>query len=235
MFKDLVKRTSLYALYAKYRSRKYQRHLHALSEAFHKEGVVILGDLVNVLNKEDIRFWIDYGTLLGYHRDKDFISHDTDIDIGAFMEDVNRIKYILENNGFRLIRYYKTLDGDGVEHCYVKNGCKTTVDVFFYKQHKDSIECYGFYPLPGISIKKNLFKEIPFTTYTCTMPFCGLKKVVFKGLCVNVPIDIDGYLMANYGPNYMIPDPNFSFSEATNIRRYNYEEKPAVGYLEIPY
>ena len=235
MVKELLKKTYLYVLYAKYKHNRYQRHLQELSRTFLKEGEFVLKEFVNTLNDAKIVFWLDYGTLLGYHRENDFISHDTDIDTGAFIEDVDKIRSALENNGFRLVRYYKTLDGDGIEHCYKKNGCSTTIDVFLYRKNPNTVMCYSFYPLPNLNIKKNLFKEIPFTTYTCTMPFSGLKKTVFKGLNVYVPIDIDGYLMANYGPNYMTPDPHYSSSVATNIKKFTYEEKPAVGYLEIPY
>lgn len=235
MIKNLLKRTFIYALYAKYRRNKSQKHLQELSETFLREGEFVLGEFVSALNKADIKFWLDYGTLLGYHREKDFITHDTDIDLGAFIEDADRIKQTLENNGFHLVRYYKTIDGDGLEHCYAKKGYKTTIDVFLYKQRAGSVTCYAFYPLPKTNIKKNLFKEIPFTTYTCTMPFSGLKKAMFKGLSVYVPVDIEGYLMANYGPNYMIPDPNYSSLSATNIKRFTYNEKPAIGYLELPY
>ena len=95
--------------------------------------------------------------------------------------------------------------------------------------------CYSYKPLNNFNTRKNTFKEMPFTTYTCTVPFCGLKKAVFKNIEVNVPIDTKGYLIANYGENFMIPDPNYSSSTASNLHYYTYEEKPAAGYLEIPY
>lgn len=235
MLKSLLKKSFIYKYYASYKSKKYHEHLQYLSDVFHKEGERVLRDFAEALNKNNIRFWLDYGTLLGYYREHDFIGHDTDIDIGAFMEDVEIVKNALENNGFRLVRRYNNLDASGVEHCYSKIGTKTTIDVFFYKEEDSSISCYGYYPLPKINIKRNLFKEIPFTAYLCTMPFNGLKKAIFKGIDVYVPNDIDGYLKANYGPTYMIPDPNYSSSSATNIKRFSYEEKPAVGYLEMPY
>lgn len=235
MLKALLKKIPIYKYYAKYQSKKYREHLQQLSDAFHQEGEMVLRDFANALNNNQIRFWLDYGTLLGYHREHDFIGHDTDIDTGAFIEDAENVRNALESNGFRLVRRYHNVDGTGVEHCYSRIGTKTTIDVFFYKVDNGTVTCYCYYPLSNINISKNLFKEIPFSTYSCTMPFCGLKKVVFKGVEVYVPIDIEGYLIANYGLGYMTPDPDFKSSDAANIKRFSYEEKPAVGYLEIPY
>lgn len=235
MLKNFLKKLPFYKLYANYQRKKYIKHIQELSENFHREGETVLKDFAQILNEHSIPFWLDYGTLLGYHREHDFIGHDTDIDTGVFIEDAERVKQALEKNGFKLVRRYYNVDGSGMEHCYCKKGFKTTIDVFFYERDNDSVTCYSYYPLPNIDINKNLYKEIPFTTYACTMPFCGLKKTTFKAIEVYVPIDIEGYLIANYGPNYMIPDPNYSSSSATNIKKFTYEEKPAVGYLEIPY
>ena len=40
-----------------------------------------------VLDKEGVRFFLMFGTLLGAVRDKDLISYDKDIDLGIFYED----------------------------------------------------------------------------------------------------------------------------------------------------
>ena len=93
-----------------------------------KDGPKILQAFSSALNEAGIKFWIDYGTLLGYYRDHDFIGHDNDLDSGAFIEDTDRVKDVLENRGFRLVRYYRTEDGDGIEHCYafedlMQTGC----------------------------------------------------------------------------------------------------------------
>ena len=34
---------------------------------------------------KDYDIWLDFGTLLGYYRENDFISHDLDMDFGIFL------------------------------------------------------------------------------------------------------------------------------------------------------
>jgi len=43
-----------------------------------------LTDIHKILNDNNIEFFLVYGTLLGQHRENEFISHDTDIDLGIF-------------------------------------------------------------------------------------------------------------------------------------------------------
>lgn len=128
MLKNFLKKLPFYKLYANYQRKKYIKHIQELSENFHREGETVLKDFAQILNEHSIPFWLDYGTLLGYHREHDFIGHDTDIDTGVFIEDAERVKQALEKNGFKLVRRYYNVDGSGMEHCYCKKGFKTTID-----------------------------------------------------------------------------------------------------------
>jgi len=63
----------------------------------------------NILEKKDIDFWLDTGTLLGAIREKKFIQWDKDIDIGVFYKDIKKIKECfkeLKNSGFEIF-YFK--------------------------------------------------------------------------------------------------------------------------------
>ena len=235
IIKTILKKTFLYRVYREKKEVQRKQRLKEMSMLLQKDGPKILQAFSSALNEAGIKFWIDYGTLLGYYRDHDFIGHDNDLDSGAFIEDTDRVKDVLEKRGFRLVRYYRTEDGDGIEHCYAFEDSSMTIDVFFYKKEDESVKCICYYPLKNYPVEKHLFEEIPFTCYTVTSPFKGLKKVVFKDSEVYIPVNTDEYLKANYGDNYMTPDPNYNASSSTNLHWYKYEEKPAVGYLEIPY
>ena len=55
--------------------------------AHKKLGLEGLKTLKEVLDNENIPYWVDYGTLLGCIREQDLISIDWDIDIGVYYED----------------------------------------------------------------------------------------------------------------------------------------------------
>ena len=52
---------------------------------------------------KNYNIWLDFGTLLGYYRENDFISHDLDMDFGvqvSSLEEFEVIEKHLINNGF---------------------------------------------------------------------------------------------------------------------------------------
>ena len=51
-----------------------------------------------LLNKKQIPYWADFGTLLGIVRDKDIISWDDDVDFGYFLKDRDRLIVALVEN-----------------------------------------------------------------------------------------------------------------------------------------
>lgn len=68
-----------------------------------QEGIEVLKEVKDVLDKNQIEFWLDCGTLLGAARNGKFIPWDNDIDLGAWREDLEKI-YIaceeLKKRGF---------------------------------------------------------------------------------------------------------------------------------------
>lgn len=234
--KRLLKKTFVYKVYIYWRIKKQQKRRKEQSMLLHQDGAKILNCFAQALNKREIPFWLDYGTLLGYRRENDFIGHDNDLDIGAFIEDVTKINDALTQAGFKLVRYYNTLDNEFIEHSYTFSDTQMTIDVFFYKYDNGTVLGTCFAPMDNnLNVAKHLFQQIPFKTILVKTPFVGLTRTTFKNSDVYVPSSIDEYLMANYGETFMIPNPNFTISSAPNIKVLSYEEKPAIGYIEIPY
>ncbi len=70
----------------------------------------IVEQLVKICRKHKLNIWLNYGTLLGAHRNKGFIPWDDDVDLGMTREDFASLLPILENEwpaGFT-----KTIRGD---------------------------------------------------------------------------------------------------------------------------
>lgn len=176
------------------------------------------------LDSNNCFFWLDFGTLLGAYREKDFIKHDLDLDIGAFYKDAKLIRETLLNNGFKILREYRVgIDGYlGFEETYIYE--KVTVDVFYFHVDGNKMYCNTFSPLKDKDADISLFqvKQI-------TVPYTGFSPLIFKGLEFNAPKDIVRHLKSHYGENFMIPNANFNYKkEATNVYWFPKEERIGV-------
>lgn len=74
----------------------------------------LLDFVVNVCNKYDLDYWLDFGTLLGAYRHKGFIPWDDDVDIGMMRKDYEKLVEVIpneikENNLDDLIRISREL------------------------------------------------------------------------------------------------------------------------------
>ena len=232
---DLFRKTPLYSLYRVLMDRRARAKHNRLSVAFRKEGERVLQLFSAALNDAEIPFWLEFGTLLGYHREHDFIAHDCDLDAGAFLEDQPRIQATLEKAGFELVRYYDVTGDGGREECYKHHDMTTTIDVFYFRKDGDVMYCNLFAPLQNMTFWWNLRKPMPFRTIRVNFPQGDLQQVEFKGALVSIPTNTDAHLRAQYGDDYMTPNPNFGMKDRKNMVYYTYEEKPCTGFLKIGY
>lgn len=74
----------------------------------------LLNFIVNVCEKYDLEYWLDYGTLIGAARHEGFIPWDDDIDLGMMRKDYERFLDIIEDE----LKFY---------------GLDETIEVFSYQ------------------------------------------------------------------------------------------------------
>lgn len=225
---QIIKNTALYRYYHRRNEEKARKELEIRKNYFLQEGEEILHVVSEVLNSNNIVFWLEFGSLLGYYREHDFIKHDCDIDFGVFLKDSSVVRYALESVGFKLIHQYVASDG-GMEECYKYK--HTSIDIFYFREDGDVLYCnsfVGYYPIfinKFFNSKKCLVKRI-------NIPNQEMIRIVFKEANVYVPIDCVKHLKMHYGETFMIPNPNFEYKkEATNIIYYRYEE--CKGYQHV--
>ncbi len=163
----------LFALPGKYRERKLQ----ILEEMYHLS--------IDVLKKSGEPFWLDFGTLLGYHRTGSIIPHDIDIDL-AMMESSYKKVEALKSDLPRGLKFYDTSQyHEGPKIYFSYKGYD--FDVFFYEDVEESVRSYveASYPNERQHIPKSLIFP--------------LKEDTFLGRDITVPNDTLGYLEMMYG------------------------------------
>ena len=92
-------------------------------------------EVVKTLELEGVKYWIDFGTLLGFVRQGDFLLTDPDIDIGVVREDRDKVMDVM----LMLGRKYKidTRVEDGCLMGYKIFSEDTWIDVAFYFKYED--------------------------------------------------------------------------------------------------
>lgn len=147
-----------------------------------------------ILEKHEINYFADGGSLLGAYRERKIIGHDDDIDIGIMQEDVNKLfsqEFLkdleLSNLMFDSNRYvWKFFPTDNLNEIFIDVFVYTIKDdkVHFVcpKQRKQWPNAYYFYD--------ELF---PLTTY-------DFGNSTIKG--ANNPVK---YFVRQYGKNWMTP------------------------------
>lgn len=162
-----------------------------------------LESVKTILEEHDILFWLNWGTLLGAYRDRDFIPYDSDIDIGVFSDDAKLIKEIMKDTDFCFSHEYQICDGESIQTIqlsYTYNSL--VVDFYFYIYSLDKTSIYGY---DLYELDKNTKKEVG----RYELPLNGFETIILKGKCYNIPSNTRQFLEAFYGVDFMIPKPDF--------------------------
>jgi len=162
----------------------------------------VLSSAVRALNKGDFPYWLTDGTLLGFYRESNFISHDFDIDlgmpIGAYSD---ALIAEMEHQGFVLKRQLGAIER-GLELTFQKSGIN--LDIFF------------FYDDAGLIFHSAWLRGLELRYYY--RPF-KLKTSSFKGVNVRVPENTEDYIVQKYGAGWRTPDMNWNWAfSPKNVR-----------------
>ncbi|WP_425392910.1 LicD family protein [Ekhidna sp.] len=163
----------LFALPGQYRQRK----LAILEEMFRKS--------ISVLKESGEPYWLDFGTLLGYHRTGGIIPHDIDIDVAMMESAYESVKKLKDKMPKGLQFYDTSANHEGPKVYFSYKGYD--FDIFFYEDQGDSVRTFveANYPNERQHIPKKLIFP--------------LKEDSFLGEKVTVPNDALGYLELMYG------------------------------------
>ena len=135
-----------------------------------------------IADRNGFGFFLAYGTLLGAIREKDFISHDEDIDLGADYQDVDlfmSMLFELRDNGFEVARW----DERGLLSIIRNN---EYIDIYFFKKYNDKLLINCGEPLPTKFLENQ-------------------SDIEFKGVEFSAPSDVVGAVEFWYGKDWQTP------------------------------
>ena len=191
-----------------------------------------LSYISNILQKNNIKYWLCYGTLLGAIRENDIISYDYDFDLGCLVTDYDRImalnKYI-KKDGYKFINpsnnYGYTWNGkrDYIWRVSIKIEYKGKImgDIYLYQNFNDSI-CRRY------DIKKEIYfwPKATFPTWFIRK----LEKVKIRDKYFLCPRKSKILLEYWYGPNWKKP-----IKAKSQGGQYNKDYDYYGGYLNSNY
>lgn len=161
-------------------------------EPIQSEGTLVLGAWI--LDTMAFTWWISAGTLLGIHRDRSLIRHDTDIDVeilvnwtGELVTD--RLFFDFQLMGFEL---YRTIHhkNDISQMAFIHRETNIVFDIYFFYQK----------PTTKILINENDMGQLWYP------PINDLTLTTIKFSNYTFPcFDPDWYCEFRYGPNWKTP------------------------------
>jgi len=191
------------------------RLLYSKEFALGDEALLTLKTAKDVLDSLGIVFWIDSGTCLGAIREKNFIRHDNDIDLGIKEKDLHRVKEIISGfmaKQFKLSTFHRDAkSGKGVVLRFVRN--KIKLDIFVYYEKGDFV-WNGCYTAKG-ELVCYVFDRVLFE---------NLKEIDFLGLKVRVPNPVEEYLTQAYG-DWQVVKKNWQYLKDPPCIRLNFLEE----------
>ncbi len=175
----------------------------------------LLFELADLLEKNHIVFWLEFGTLLGAVRDKNFIGNDwKDIDLGLDYKDYWKVKNLLEKNGWKFkhiwlreLAVYKR-----------EEELPLHIDLFFVE--KDRKNMYRYLYRPDHKRNGEWVKE--WRCVSLLEYHFPLKKINFLGRKFNIPNQREKYLELHYG-NWKEPKEEYTTYENSPDRDSSYD------------
>ena len=203
------------------------------SKRVSKHGKEILFKIKQIFDDNDVFFWLEFGTLLGAYRERGFIKHEDDIDLGVMITDAANVQNILEKNGFRLFK--KSMIKNVPETVAQLQGYrykKIPIDFYFFATENDKLYCYTFPELRDnnnnqISQTINGVKSYKARVKTITFPYNGFETIDFMGEKFNVPSKTDIHLGSLYGPTFMTPMRKSTY-KVSGVHYFPIEEKEGI-------
>ena len=168
-------------------------------------------EILNIVYSSELKkydIWLDFGTLLGYYRERDFINHDLDMDFGIIIPnyaDFLVVEKELLDKGFQRTKEFY-FDKNLVELSYNYKGLN--VDFILYKKDSNKISSDTIFYMTNA-----LGNPTRYEVYHYELPFNGVEECNFKNTIVKIPSNVEEYLSNLYGEDFRVPNTNYNWKE----------------------
>lgn len=166
-----------------------------------------LKQLVELFNKHNIRYFADFGTLLGAVRDKDIIPWDDDIDLSILLEDYETVLGFLENHLY-LLNDSEIIKWTG--HVTYKQDSNPTNISLKFKGGKNS--GINNFQINIATVKINGENAQQELNSVPKEHFLEREFINFLGVKLSVPANYKKYLTLTYG-DWRTPNKIIDYSE----------------------
>ena len=169
--------------------------------------------VVDIFNKNNIPFWLEYGTLLGCIRNKDFIDIDDDIDLGMKVEDFYKSSELIflgiKEVGFRIDGLVKIPENNNNNNIYFEGkevGTTFRFGIVYYggeKWNKAGLDVQLHIKGRGEYSDRRIDLTLHKVHYEKDL--FPLTETRFLDQKVFVPLNCQQHLVNLYGENWRIP------------------------------
>lgn len=214
LLKDVIFKLGVYEYAKKYLRKPYVK-MYNVSFKFSSKAAI--KKLIKTMNKNQYRFWLEFGTLLGAIREKGFISHDHDIDIAMDIHERDEfLEEKLTSEGFKLKKRAKLLTGEIIEETY--NYKTATIDIFYAYKDDCQIKIFDYQTFNNLSPNECIKKYGGLRVYENVLTEFDLINYEFFGSKVSIPGNYKDHLQELYGEDFMIKNKNWKF-DSSSVRK----------------
>ncbi len=168
----------------------------------------MLHDVTTIFEKHNIRYWLDFGTLLGIVREGRILPWDDDMDISIFEEDRQKVHDIvmpeIKKLNYRIYSRYHHIDDDVLKYGDFRAFRVRNYRWFFFRGYV-KIDIFVMYKKGDYYYWYELGNKHKIPSYLVK----EFDQIEFNGKLYTKPKDHDAYLTYHYG-NWRVPNKEYN-------------------------